>query len=476
MRRPVSLLPFVIAVVVLSISAACFKRPSHAPEDAPCVPGIDGCPCTPGSDDCGPGQRCTDDGTCVAEPQCIGLQCKQVDCAAKGMPPTTVTGTVFAPNGTLQLYGVTVYVPNGPVFPMQQGPVCDRCGSVLSGSPLVLATTDTTGHFVIENAPAMPELPLVIQVGRWRRQITVPNVPACQATAVDAGLSRLPRDRTEGDLPKTALTTGGADALECMLRKIGIADSEITSSTGDGRIHLYAGTLGSNAFDAAHGGATLADASTLWSDENVLDDYDVVFLSCEGGQHPETKSPQARDAMKAYADRGGRVFASHWHNVWVDSGPLPWPNTVTRVNMEDLNAITADVDQTTPKGVDRAAWLAHVGASITPGKIDITAAQHSLAGVTPGMAERWIYLDNTVNQLPSVQYASFTTPLESEPEDRCGRVVFSDIHVSSGDRSDPSLPFPSGGCTTDVTTLTPQEKVLAFMMFDIGACIETPIF
>lgn len=88
----------------------------------------------------------------------------------------------------------------------------------------------------------------------------------------------------------------------------------------------------------------------------------------------------------------------------------------------------------------------------------------------------WIHLDNTANGQPAVQYLSFTTPLEQPPDDRCGRVVYSDIHVASGDRSNGSLAYPSGGCTSNVAQLSPQEKVLAFMIFDIGSCIEAPLF
>jgi hypothetical protein len=438
--------------------------------------GGDDTACTPGGTECGAGMHCTAEGTCVAdEPACEGLQCFQVDCASKGAPDTTLTGTVYAPNGTLPLYNVTVYVPNAPVLPLPTGLSCDRCDNVLSGSPLVKTTTDTAGKFTLTGVPATANVPLVIQVGRWRRQVTIPNVAACENTALGANETRLPKNKTEGDIPHMALSTGGADALECLLRKIGLDDAEITTPTGDGRLHLYAGVGGANKFDAANGGMTFPNAQTLWADLTSLAKYDIAFLSCEGGQNPNTKPTTSREALKEFTDMGGRVFASHWHNVWIDSGPNPWPTTVTRVNLADLNSITADIDQTTMKGQDLAQWLLNVGASTMLGKIAITAAQHTIKAVAPMLADRWIYLDTTANGQPSVQYLSFTTPLEVPPEDRCGRVVFSDIHVASGDRSTTSLAYPSGGCTSNVATMTPQEKVLAFMIFDIGSCIDGPI-
>jgi hypothetical protein len=316
--------------------------------------------------------------------------------------------------------------------------------------------------------------------------VTIPAVAACGDTALPAELTRLPKNRSEGDIPKIALSTGAADSLECLIRRMGIADSEIGTGGGDARIQLYsdldAGTgKGVSAFKGGFPGGTgtFTNAKMLWNNLDTLKSYDIVILSCEGGQYATTKKQTDMDNLKAYADFGGRVFLSHWHNVWIsgdytnsDNGQKPavWGGKdggiATWTNGDNFgNAITDVVDEVNnPKGKSFADWMKVVEPGNPRGEIPILAntGRATSTTVKPGV-ERWTTIKNT----ETPQNFQFTTPFEAPADQRCGKVVYSDMHVSGGPISGMQYPDSCG----PALTMTAQEKALAFMLFDLASCV-----
>ena len=228
--------------------------------------------------------------------ECVGLACFQLACQTG---TTRISGKVYAPNGTLPLPGVTVFVPNAKLDPIPATQTCDRCGAPPSGNPLVSTTSGPDGSFALDDAPATTGVKLVVQSGRWRRETTIPVVAACTETVVDAALTRMPRNPGEGDVPRIAVVTGGADAIECVVRKTGLDASQFTVAGGAGRVHLYAGLGGTDAMDVDSGGQTMLPATELWSTVEALRQYDIVVLGCEGQQNTTAKPFASRVAMKA---------------------------------------------------------------------------------------------------------------------------------------------------------------------------------
>jgi hypothetical protein len=403
---------------------------------------------------------------------CVGVQCFQLRCA--GDQTTSVSGKVTMPNGTLPLPNVQVYVPSTAVDALSNGPDYDRCGVAPSGHPITATLTDENGNFTLGNMPATTNVPLVILAGKWRRQITIASVAQCTDTPLAAVDTRLPRNHNEGHLPQLAIVTGNADSIECVVRKSGIDDAEFSTSSGSGRVHLFVGN-GTNKLDPALGGATFADATSLWGSSTSLSAYDQVMFGCEGSQNPSTKPQNAIDALKTYADSGGRVYLAHWQNIWIagdfnnPSLTGSWPSIATwSTSGYAYTSFTGQIDDTFVEGANFAAWLFSVNASPSYGTLPITQARQTALSIDSSLAHRWIYLTTTTSGNPSVQYFSFTTPVDAAATAQVGRVLFTDMH-GAADTSPANGSFPSSGCVS--SAINAQEKALLYATFDLQRCV-----
>src|SRR5688572_1818271 len=67
--------------------------------------------------------------------------------------PTAITGKVYAPNGTLPLYNITVYAPVSDPPPFAPGVSCSQCSGGLPGGSYASAVTDSQGSFRLEGIP-----------------------------------------------------------------------------------------------------------------------------------------------------------------------------------------------------------------------------------------------------------------------------------------------------------------------------------
>jgi hypothetical protein len=418
---------------------------------------------------------------------CQGLQCMQTVCAEDG-GTTSISGYVYDPIDKNPLFNVVVYVPLDPtmVVPLPRGIdqyTCLGCNTLFTGTPIASALTDATGHFVIPNVPVVDPVPLVVQVGKWRKQYSVSGVVACQDNPQTAhfNLPKNASDGTNANLPDIAVSTGAADTLECLFRRIGVDASEyVAGASTNGHIHIFQG--GGGSFQPL--GPTISGAATsssgLWDTDKDIDKYDALFLSCEGsaanGQQPQI--------LHDYATLGGRVFASHFHESWFNTTPYSseniaaWPSGFPYLMKNLLGNVNGNIvttganNQPFPKGVALGEWLANTHALNDAGTLPIVSADNEVGAVNNPPAQEWIH-DNKDN---ATQFFSFDTPTDAKPNDAgvvqyCGRIVFSDLHVSSASTDDLSkedTAVPSGCADAD---LSPQEKALEFMLFDLASCV-----
>jgi hypothetical protein len=382
-------------------------------------------------------------------------------------PTTTISGTVYDARTTasaLPLPNVLVYVTTGSVDPLPAGVQC-LTASTPTGV-VSYATTAVDGTFTLGNVPENTTYTLVIQAGKWRRQFseTVAAVPL-------TGLAlHMPADHTQGDIPKIAIATGSVDALECVFRNMGIADSEFTDDNGTtgGRIHLYKG----NNSPGANINASTPSETVLMGNTALLDSYDMVMFPCQGSAYVQSTTELTN--LLSYANAGGRVFTTHFSYDRLDPNS-PYDSLFPPVVNWHINQASptpdpgvATINTNFTDGATLAQWLQNVGATTTFGQVTLNTLRHDFDGIILP-TQTWMTLNNAAAGNPVMQF-TFNTPVGAAAANQCGRVLYNEYHVFSA--SSGGAHFPAE-CPTS-TSITAQMIMLEFGTFDLSTFV-TPV-
>jgi len=377
-----------------------------------------------------------------------------------------VTGRVLAPNGVTPIPGAIVYVPTAGVPALPSGAACG------CGAPPVVAATKTAadGTFTLSGLPVGEGVPLVMQLGKWRRAISLPKIDACASLTLPEADTRLPKNRAEGDMPTIAVTTGACDALGCLFPKLGVDPSEI-GVADDGpmkAIHTYRGAVER---DEAPRGASRADA--LWSDEAALSRYDIVLLACECGEHVARKGPRANQAMARYLDSGGKILTTDLMFTWYRDMPSPGLSRVVEVR-----GGAHEADNPVRIGTTSAAGatFADFTRAVTPapareGHVRFATVFDNLGAVDPTKAT--VLASSATPRSPGKDGArifSLDFPVGAARAEACGRAVHLDAHVNDTRTDLVSREFPAA-CSRG---LDESHAALAFLFFHLASC-EVPI-
>ncbi len=438
-----------------------------------CGPAGDGCGGQLSCGACTAPQFCGGGGTSICGPAVLG------GCDAG---TNNLTGYVFDPANNLPVYNALVYVPVGAVVTPQTGVVPTQCGCT---APVAYASayTGIDGKFTLINPPTGPNVTLVVELGKWQRVFT--KAVACGVNSLGGGTVgnaanlTLPSTHLQGNIPRFAIDTGAVDTMECVLLKMGIAQSEFVNPVIAGglptavqRVHMYKGSIVNGG--AVVNGTTPTEAA-LTETASVMNAYDVVLFPCQGNAGTYTAPngfPNTRTNLINYTAVGGRAFTTHYHyDLLQGNGTFDGTANWTPNGGSWNGPFTGKIDQGFGRGLTLAAWLKQpIVFGGTLGQIPVDVIRNDFSSVN-APAQRWMYTNNPPDQGLATMAIHYTFDTPFGAMNTCGRVVYSDFHVENSGNAN-GLVMPAE-CAAGA--MTAQEKLLEFMLFDLTSCVSSPM-
>ena len=411
-------------------------------------------------------------------------------------PTARVTGRVWAPGQApgmvplgqeVPVFSALVTVSPGRQAPIPQETFCERCVNP-SGKYVF---TDHQGNFDLDIINP-GNYWLTIQKGQFRVEQEVVMGPD-QTLELAAQDSTLPsrNDPANGRwIPRIAMAVGSYDHLEDILGKMGLGS---VSGSGDYVDTSAAGIMDVYTNGTSFGGGTQGTLTDLVGDLNRLLQYHILFIPCSTSTNTGALlNQQNLHNIRDFVDAGGKLYVTDWSGEWADN---VFPAQMTLGANEDTPASaynpTTDSWNTNQFGdADGSFYDSNNAEIIDPDLFDW------LNGQAGPIVENY---NTTVDYNPS----QFTVEGNWNTIEALNQVVIGQDNeglpiydtpqafiIGGRGTSTPKKPltvtFEPTGCgrvlystyhTTDNTHngLVPQERVLLYLIMEIGVCQSGPI-
>lgn len=410
-------------------------------------------------------------------------------------PVGQITGTVWAPGQApglvpsgqeIPVFNALVYVALQRPAGIPQETYCERCVDPPGGHVF----SDHQGRFTLANLVPNTYW-LVIQKGQFRLEQQI--VVAANGTIdLPANQSMLPSQHDPANgawIPKIAMAVGDYDDLEDILGKMGLGGVD---STGRYVASSAAGVMDVYDNGGVFSAGTAGSLTDLVSDLSKMMQYHIIFIPCASSSN--TAALQVQQNLKNIRDfvgAGGKLYVTDWSGEWHDN---IFPEQVTLGGSVDTPASAYDANTDT---WNTSQFGSANGSSYTSNNAE--AADEDLKIWLDGQMGPTALADtpsvynaslfdvegnwNTIEQLTDVQVGTDDEglPIYDSPKAwviggngsslpkkpltvtyepaGCGRVLYSTYH------------------TTDDTHvgLVPQERVLLYLIMEIGVCKSGPI-
>ena len=347
------------------------------------------------------------------------------------------------------------------------------CGSDVSGSPLVSTVTRGRRHLHPhqharrrQHPARHPERPLAAPVHHPQRRLLRQHGGGGHPRA-------MPRSRPtihgRGQHPADGASSPARSTRSsaCCARSASPTPSSATPR-GTGRVRFYQGDGGPGAVysastparEPALGDAGRRSTSTTWSTSPA-----------RARQYDRDARPQ-QNVIINYANAGGRVFATHYSYVWlVQRRALLQHRELERRTRRPHFANDPQTGDHQHRPSPRA-WRSRSGSRSSTRRAPSGRSSSRRCATTSRRRRAVAAVDQhhrhgTSTNVP--MHYTFDTPVGAPPANQCGRVLYDDFHVE--DALTDGTTFPAE-CTA--ATMTPQEKMLEFMIFDSGLVRRRP--